>query len=146
MMKDNPEPFWKIKSLDEMTINEWESLCDGCGRCCLEKLEDQDTGEVEYTHVSCRWLDTVECRCAVYNQRFKSAPDCIVITPENVKDLRWLPDTCAYRLVAEGRALQQWHHLISGDAETVHLAGISVRNKVVPGQYVHPDDLEGYII
>ncbi len=145
-MSDSDHPFWEKKPLSDMTLKEWESICDGCGICCLEKLEYEDTGEVEYTSVSCRYLETHHCRCEVYNDRFSSAPDCLTITPENVILLTWLPDTCAYRILSEGKKLMWWHPLVSGDPETVHQAGISVRGRVIPGKFVHPDDIEGYII
>ncbi len=146
LMHLDGKPYWKTKAIENMDRDEWEALCDGCGKCCLEKLKDEATGEVFYTYVSCRFLDTVSCRCKVYESRFEKAPDCIVITPGNIKDLTWLPDTCAYRIIYDAAELERWHPLVSGDPETVHQAGISVRDKVVPGDYVHPDDLEGYII
>ncbi len=136
--------FWKTKKLSEMTDSEWESLCDRCGRCCLQKLEYEDTGEVDYTYVACVHLDIAECRCRIYDNRSDAPENCIQITPANVRNLKWLPETCAYRILSEGRQLESWHHLVSGDRETVHGAGISVRGKAIPGQYVHPDDLDGY--
>jgi uncharacterized cysteine cluster protein YcgN (CxxCxxCC family) len=139
-------PFWKSKSLAEMTKVEWESLCDGCGRCCLEKLEDEDTGQIYYTSVACRFLDIYRCRCTVYEQRTDSEPDCLYLTPENIKQISWLPVTCAYRRLAEGKDLEWWHPLVSGDADTVHEAHISVRGKVLSGKHVHADELEAYIV
>jgi uncharacterized cysteine cluster protein YcgN (CxxCxxCC family) len=124
-------PFWKRKRLDEMTAAEWESLCDGCGRCCLNKLEDWDTGEIAWTDVACRLLDRESCRCSDYPNRFATVPDCLKLTPEAVGELAWLPPSCAYRLVDEGRDLAWWHPLVSGDPETVHAAGVSVRGRVV---------------
>lgn len=124
-------PFWKAKALGAMTRDEWESLCDGCGRCCLAKLEDEDTGEIAYTDVACRLLDLGSCQCTRYAARSRFVPDCITLTPENVGTIAWMPSTCAYRLVAEGRDLAWWHPLVSGDSETVHLAGVSVRNRVI---------------
>jgi uncharacterized protein len=123
-------PFWRRKSLAEMTPGEWESLCDGCGRCCLNKLEDEDTGRVYYTDVGCRLLDGTTCRCKDYRNRNELVEDCVRLSPDNVVGLRWLPPTCAYRLVAHGRDLYWWHPLVSGDPETVHAAGISVRGRV----------------
>ena len=124
-------PFWRRKSLAEMSGEEWESLCDGCAKCCLHKLEDLDTGEIDYTEVACRLLDQATCRCTRYAARRRLVSDCVVLTPDKVDELGWLPPTCAYRLVSEGRDLPWWHPLVSGDGETVHAAGVSVRGRVV---------------
>jgi uncharacterized cysteine cluster protein YcgN (CxxCxxCC family) len=124
-------PFWKVKPLGAMTRAEWESLCDGCGRCCLHKLRDEDTDKVAFTEVACRLLDTQSCRCGDYASRRSRVPDCVKLTPQKLAGIDWLPPTCAYRLLAEGRDLAWWHPLVSGDPETVHRAGISVRGRVV---------------
>ena len=137
-------PFWRRKKLTEMSQEEWESLCDGCGKCCLNKLEWIDTGEVEYTDVACRLLDLETCRCQNYVDRTKHVPDCLVLSPIAVDTLSWLPSTCAYRLVAEGHDLHWWHPLVSGSTETVHLAGISVRNKAISED--DPHDLDARIV
>ncbi|MFZ5568909.1 MAG: YcgN family cysteine cluster protein [Thermodesulfobacteriota bacterium] len=146
-MTDNDDrPFWKIKPLSEMTHAEWESLCDGCGRCCLEKIEDPDTGAVVYTSVTCPHLDTWECRCGSYETRSVIEPECLRLTPHNLESIQWMPLTCAYRYLAEGKELEWWHPLVSGRPESVHEAGISVRNKVISGCYVLPEQLEAYAI
>ena len=137
-------PYWRTKSLEEMTREEWEALCDGCARCCLIKLEDEDTGEIAYTDIACRLLDLGSCRCTRYRQRLRMVPECVDLTPEQVRKFDWLPSTCAYRLVAEGRDLAWWHPLVSGDPETVHKAGISVRGRVVPER--RGDDPEDRIV
>ena len=134
-------PFWQAKQLQEMTRQEWESLCDGCGRCCLVKLEDEDTGDIYTTDVSCRLLDCSTCRCTDYANRHQLVDDCIKLDPENVEELGWLPETCAYRLIHEGKPLADWHPLVSGRPETVHEAGISVRGKVTSETEVDVDDL-----
>jgi uncharacterized protein len=136
-------PFWKRKTLDAMTQAEWESLCDGCGQCCLHKIEDQETGEIAMTDVACRFLDLDACRCTDYPGRQRNVPDCVKLTSDTVLQLRWLPETCAYRLVALGQDLAWWHPLVSGDPETVHTAGISVRGKAISEDRVN--DLEDHI-
>jgi len=125
------EPFWKTKTMSEMTPEEWESLCDGCGKCCVHKLEDWDTGEVSYTNVACRLLDLGSCRCGDYPNRKRFVPDCLILSVNALEEMDWLPETCAYRVVADGKDLAWWHPLVSGDPETVHQAGISVRGRVI---------------
>src|SRR5918993_5307851 len=125
-----PLPFWRAKSLAQMTDAEWESLCDGCGRCCLVKREEDGTDRIFFTDVGCRLLDSGACRCRDYPARSEKVSDCVRLTPDVVDEIGWLPPTCAYRLVAEGRDLYWWHPLVSGDPETVHQAGISVRGRV----------------
>jgi uncharacterized cysteine cluster protein YcgN (CxxCxxCC family) len=137
-------PFWKNKSLDEMSLDQWESLCDGCARCCLNQFEDADTGRVQPVPVACRYLDISRCRCRIYAKRALVNPDCILMTPDNLSILAWLPETCAYRCIAEGKDLPQWHPLVSGNPLSVHTAGISVQDRVVSEAFVHPEDLAWY--
>jgi uncharacterized protein len=143
----DPPPFWKRKTLAEMSSAEWESLCDGCGRCCLNKLEDEDTGEIYFTDVGCRLLDGQSCRCCGYADRTSVVEDCMQLTPQNVGELTWLPPTCAYKLLAEGRDLYWWHPLVSGDPESVHAAGVSVRGRVVASEdEIGDEQLEDHIV
>lgn len=140
-------PFWKRKALAEFTAAEWESLCDGCGRCCLNKLEDEDTGEIFHTDVGCRLLDGHTCRCRDYPNRHAKVHNCDRLTPTNVPRLKWLPRTCGYRLIAEGRDLYWWHPLVSGDPDTVHAAGVSVRGRVgLFEDAMNGEDLEDRIV
>ncbi|MDF1779043.1 MAG: YcgN family cysteine cluster protein [Rhizobiaceae bacterium] len=140
------DPFWKTTSLEDMTQQQWESLCDGCGRCCLNKLEDWDTGEIAWTNVACRLLDSSSCRCGDYENRQAKVPECISLTPDAVRAIAWLPPSCGYRLVAEGRDLYWWHPLISLDPQTVHQAGVSVRDRTVPEDGMEPEDFENHIV
>jgi len=128
------KPFWEAKPLEALNEAEWESLCDGCGRCCLVKLEDEDTGAVHFTNIGCRLFDAATCRCSDYRQRRRRVRDCIKLTPDLAHSLAWLPPTCAYRVLAEGRRLAWWHPLVSGSPETVHQAGISVRGRVTASE------------
>jgi uncharacterized protein len=145
--KDKMEnQFWKTKSLEEMSQAEWESLCDGCGLCCLNKLEDWDTGEVAFTSVACRLLDGTSCRCSNYENRQDIVPECIQLTVEAVRDIPWLPPTCGYRLIRDGEDLYWWHPLVSGSADTVHQAGISAKNRTVSEMDVAAEDFEDYLV
>ena len=143
-MSADGKPFWQAKTLGEMSDDEWESLCDGCARCCLNKLEDIDTGEIAYTSVSCRLLDMDTCRCSNYVDRARFVPDCVRLTATVVAELKWLPSTCAYRVLSEGGDLADWHPLVSGDPESVRKAGISVAGKVISEREV--DNLEDFIV
>lgn len=142
----NDAPFWRTKSLADMTGEEWESLCDGCGLCCLNKLEDWDTGEVVFTSVRCVLLDGESCRCSDYEDRHATVPDCIQLDLKKVDEIGWLPPTCAYALVRDGRDLYWWHYLVSGDVNTVHQAGISARGRTVSEADVDVDDFEDYVV
>jgi uncharacterized protein len=137
-------PFWKTKTLEEMSRAEWESLCDGCGRCCLHKLRDDDTGELSFTNVACRLLDLKSCQCGDYANRSRRVPDCVSLTPAAVRAIDWLPPSCGYRRVAEGKDLAWWHPLVSGDPDTVHEAGVSVRGRAVSERRAGP--YEHYIV
>ncbi len=138
--------FWLTTPLDKMTSSQWESLCDGCALCCLHKLEDEDTGDVYYTDVHCRYMEQDTCRCTVYHTRQEKVPHCVWLTPDQAKEFHWLPETCAYRLVAEGKPLFDWHPLVSGDRESVHMAGISIRNKGIPDDRIPEEEWEDRII
>jgi hypothetical protein len=124
------KPFWERLRLEEMSEDEWESLCDGCGKCCVNKYEDEDSGQIHYTDVACRLLDRDLCRCRDYQNRSNQVADCVNLTPETLAVPNWLPETCAYRRLAEGKSLPDWHPLVCGDAEAVHRAGESVRGRV----------------
>ncbi len=139
-------PFWEKTSLDKLNSRQWEALCDGCGRCCLQKFKNPTTGKIFYTSVACFLLDLESCRCTAYALRHRLVPGCIQLTPDNIETLRWLPKTCAYRLLAEGKNLPAWHHLVTGNKDSVHEAGISVRHRAISEILVHPDDLEYYCL
>jgi uncharacterized cysteine cluster protein YcgN (CxxCxxCC family) len=143
-MPDTP-PFWKTKSLVEMNREEWESLCDGCGRCCLNKLEDEDTGRFLYTRAACKLLDLKTCRCTDYANRQAKVPDCVALTPDNVGSLGWLPATCAYRLLDEGKNLQWWHPLVSGTQATVAQAGIAVTGEAYSEEGITVEELVDHL-
>ncbi len=136
-------PFWKTTPLAQMTQEQWESLCDGCGQCCLHKIEDADTGAVAVTNVACAYLNSETCRCKDYANRASNVPDCVTLTASNLHSLYWMPETCAYRLLAEGKDLAWWHPLVSGDPETVVKAGVSVRGTVVSEDTV--EDMEDHV-
>lgn len=137
-------PFWERLPLEAMTDAQWESLCDGCGKCCLNKLQDEDTGALAYTNAACQLLDVHTCRCSDYAHRWDHVPDCVKLVPAAIRRLRWLPSTCAYRRLAAGDPLPDWHPLITGDPDSVHRAGMSVRGRAVPETAVA--DLEDQIV
>jgi uncharacterized cysteine cluster protein YcgN (CxxCxxCC family) len=144
---DDELPFWRRKAMKDMTQAEWESLCDGCGRCCLNKLIEEGSDRTYYTDVGCRLLDDQTCRCKDYKNRSSLVDDCVQLSPRNIKRISWLPPTCAYRLIADGHDLYWWHPLVSGDPGTVHQAGISVRGKVGADERDVPDaKLEDHIV
>lgn len=147
MKKKNSREFWKTTPLGEMSREQWESLCAGCGRCCVRKILFKDTAELAYTQVACRHLDTRTCRCSVYEKRSSVSLDCLTLTPAKIRlCLHLLPETCAYRLIAKGRDLPSWHPLVSGDPDSVHRAGISVRGKVLSEDDIEDAGLEDHII
>lgn len=139
-------PFWRRKRLEDMSDAEWESLCDGCGKCCLIKLEDEDTGRVVHTCVACKLLDPLTARCSDYAGRRRHVPDCISLREVDILSLRWLPATCAYRRLARGQDLPEWHPLLSGDSDSVLRAGHSVRGRVISEVHVPEEDHEDYVV
>ncbi len=141
------ERFWETVPLERMSAEEWEALCDGCGKCCLNKLEDIDTGEIAYTRVACRLFDDSTCRCGNYAIRKQLVPECVVLTPANIgQTSHWMPRSCAYRRLNEGRGLAPWHPLVSGDPGSVHRAGVSVRGQTLPEFEIDIADWEDHII
>lgn len=138
--------FWRTKRLEEMSPEEWEALCDGCGRCCLHKIEDENSGKVSFTNVACRLLDTETCLCKHYDHRSDIVTDCLVLSVQKVHDIQWLPKSCAYRRIAEGRGLAWWHPLVSGDPGSVRQAGITVCGVLVSETSIDLYHLEDYIV
>ena len=137
--------FWKTKTLRQMSSSEWEALCDGCGKCCLIKLIDDLTDDLHYTTVACKLLDCDSCRCGDYKNRKKLVEDCVILSPRLVEELHWMPSTCAYRLIYEGKDLYWWHPLVSGNPNTVHEAGISVKGRAISEREVKDSELPNYI-
>ncbi len=137
--------YWEQIPLRQMTEPEWEALCDGCGKCCLNKLEDIDTGELVFTRVACRLFDDTTCRCANYAERKRHVPECVVLTPDTLDEIAyWMPETCAYRRLHEGRALPDWHPLLTGDPDSTHAAGMSMRGRTMPEHLLAVEDWEDY--
>ncbi|WP_425071744.1 YcgN family cysteine cluster protein [Sagittula sp. S175] len=139
--------FWETKRLTDLSKDEWEALCDGCGKCCMNKLEDEESGEVVLTRVACRLFDDATCRCAQYDIRHQFVPECIVMSPANIPaNLYWMPETCAYKLLWNGNPLPAWHPLLTGDPDSVHAAGVSMQGVTLPEFEVDEDDWEDHII
>ena len=145
-MAGGSDRFWERKTLAAMTAEEWESRCDGCGKCCVVKLEDVDTGEFHSTDIGCRLLDGRTCRCTDYASRKELVPDCVVLSPDNLGRLPWMPSTCAYRLLDEGRPLPGWHPLVTGDPGSTHRAGQSVMGRVTSEESVAEEDYPHHIV
>jgi uncharacterized cysteine cluster protein YcgN (CxxCxxCC family) len=139
-------PFWKTTPLEAMNAEQWESLCDGCGKCCAFTLEDEETGEIFRTRVACRLFDAAACGCADYDNRFSRVSQCIKVTPRNVRELTFFPVSCAYRLVAQGSDLPDWHHLVCGDREEIHRRGQSIRGQTISEELVDDDAFEDHIL
>jgi uncharacterized cysteine cluster protein YcgN (CxxCxxCC family) len=140
------EKFWQSKTLDQLTPSEWEQLCDGCARCCLYKLQDEDNGEVEYTDIACKLLDLDKCRCTDYHNRHIRMPTCVQVTPQLVRTSSWLPATCAYRLLGEGKPLNWWHPLLCGNTLMIHRVGISIKSIAELETDVTIDELEEHVV
>lgn len=140
------KPFWETKTLDEMTEAEWESLCDGCAKCCVHKIEVEETGKIHYTCVACRMLDVNTCRCTNYENRHELVPDCAVLSVNNPEYFSWMPETCAYRLLHEGKSLPEWHPLITRNPASVHEHGASAKKKLIPEFLADEERLEKYIV
>lgn len=137
--------FWEYKTLSKMSDQEWESLCDGCGKCCLNKLIDDETEELHFTNVACHLLHTKSCQCKKYDQRFKLVNDCVKVSLDDIQQFHWLPGSCAYRRLAEGKPIPEWHPLITGSKSAMHKGGFSVRGKIISEKTIDPDKLEDYI-
>lgn len=140
------QKFWQEKTLEQMTDEEWESLCDGCARCCLLKLEDEDTNELYYTNVSCHLLNIEKCQCGDYQNRLFRVPECLNIRDMKKTDFQWLPETCAYRLIAADKVLPAWHPLVSHSYQSVQMSGMSIHGFAQSELHIHPDELPDHII
>ncbi len=143
---DESQPFWETRTLDQLNKEQWESLCDGCGRCCLQKIQTEHEHLVRYTRVACRLLDVNSCQCTNYWRRKTLVPECISLNAENINQFDWLPDSCAYVRVKEKRGLAWWHPLVSGSPDTVHEAGISMQGQAISESHIHPDDFPSLVI
>lgn len=140
------KPFWEVKKLSAMSKEEWESVCDGCAKCCLHKLEDVETGLIHYTSVVCRYLDQKKCRCTVYDKRKRLVPNCIILKTGEIDDLYWMPASCAYRLLNEGKPLPAWHPLITGSRKAIIDTGNTVTGRVISEEFVHQEGLDEHIV
>jgi len=140
------KPFWETKPLENMTTQEWESLCDGCAQCCLHKLEDEDTGEIFVTQIVCDLLNLETCQCTAYGERSELVPTCITMKPQDVKTISWMPQSCAYRLLSENKPLSSWHPLVSGQKKSVITAGVSVKSRAISEKDVAEENWPDYII
>ena len=138
--------WWNEKPLADLSQAEWDALCDGCGKCCLHKLEDEFSGKRFYTRIRCRLLDEQSCRCSQYEKRTELVPDCINLGADITQALDWLPVTCAYRLRADNKPLAEWHPLVSGDPDSVHRAGMSIRGQSISEEFVHPDGYDEHVV
>lgn len=146
MANSSSRPFWESKSLAQMSREEWESLCDGCAKCCLLKLEDEETGLIHYTNVVCSYLNQKKCQCTQYKERRRLVPTCLQLEPGELDDLYWMPSTCAYRLLNEKKPLPQWHPLVTGSRKEIVASGNTVTGKVISEEYVHEDGLDEHLI
>jgi len=144
--RKSSQPFWETKKLDELSREQWEALCDRCAKCCLIKLEFEDTGQLCYTQLVCRYYDEQASTCTCYGERTVLVPTCVKLTPQNLSAVHFMPATCAYRLLFEGKCLPWWHHLVSDSPETVHAAGGSIRGRVLCEDLADPEDWEEHIV
>jgi len=142
----NKQPWWEEKTLSEMSRTEWEQICDHCAKCCLHKLEDEEDGTVYYTDVACSLLDAENCNCTDYENRRTRVPDCLQLTVGNIDQIQWMPPSCSYRVLKEGRSLASWHHLVTGDDNSIHQEGKSIKGRYIDESKVDEDDLEEHVV
>lgn len=140
------DPFWKTTPLHKMDRDQWESLCDGCGKCCLLKLEDEDTGDIAYTRIHCKLFNSDTCQCSDYANRKSIVEDCVKLTPAGLEEINWMPESCAYRRIRDGKDLPDWHHLVCGDRERIHTEGQSIKGRTVSEETVFDEDQIDWII